>query len=994
MAEYFPATDVTPLAASMTVVDDVDIYLGIFAHRYGYVPPGCDTSIAEMEYNRAVERGIPCLIFLMHDDHPIKAADVETGQNATKLEVLKDRLLKEQVVHFFRSPQELRAQVIDSLAALRKEFSDAALTDAIQQVHSLHYISDIPSPPEPYIAHPYTLLQTQGLIGRQDELSRLTDWIVKPETFNQARILSVVAIGGMGKSALTWKWFNEIAPQIMRPLAGRIWWSFYESDASFENFVTRALAYVSGQSERQVKQEPLPLREQRLRAILDQQPFLVVLDGLERSLVAYARMDAPYIQDTDLDDQTANRVDAATGLSGSLRQSFVGRHQLRKTIDVRHGQFLRKLASVRASRMLISTRLYPADLQTPMNEPLKGCDAFSLPGLSDQDAIDLWQAFGAKGSRAVMLPVFRSFDKHPLLIQVLASEVANFRADPGNFDAWRMAHPDFNSFDLPLVQVQSHVLDIALRGLSPGEQRTLHVIAGFRMPASIDTLQALLIRTPNDGDASRDKKPFATLAELDATLTTLEDRGLLGWDRRANRYNLHPIVRGVTWSRLSSDAKADIYRALQVHFEAMPTVNWANVKNLEDLTLEDLTPATELYNTLIELGRYDDAFRVFRDRLSSSATLLYRLGASRQQIEIVERLFPDGTGGLPRLSRPEDRIFALNELAKGYHFSGQPGAAVPVFQRACDIGQPESSDRHNSHDDVYWEGNQRDLSENLYWLSDALRYSGRLREAESAVRDALMITRQRDERALEAASLYRLGLALTARGATDDGAKALKRSLRIWVSLEYPQDEGRVYAYLAELALYMRDPKARELADRAWELAQDLRFEADFIRAARLQGITALYFGDSSDCAIAYDHLNYALSHARTYNIVDEELPTLTALAELYCRQGHCKQAQEHLDEIWESAERGPYPLFCADALNILTQIERDRGNRDEAVAAATRAFNLSWCDGPPFAYHWGLIAARKLLAEMGVREPELPSFDASKFEPMPEVEIDPALPQ
>ena len=47
-------------------------------------------------------------------------------------------------------------------------------------------------------------------------------------------------------------------------------------------------------------------------------------------------------------------------------------------------------------------------------------------------------------------------------------------------------------------------------------------------------------------------KPFATDLELDAALNVLEDRGLLGWDRRANRYDLHPIVRGVAWNGLDA----------------------------------------------------------------------------------------------------------------------------------------------------------------------------------------------------------------------------------------------------------------------------------------------------------------------------------------------------------------------------------------------------------------------------------------------------------
>ena len=112
----------------------------------------------------------------------------------------------------------------------------------------------------------------------------------------------------MGKSALTWKWFNDIAPQEMKPLAGRLWWSFYESDATFENFVIRALAYVSKQTREDIQKLPPPEREEQLLSILDREPFLFVLDGLERILIAYARMDAARMTDDDLDQRTANIV--------------------------------------------------------------------------------------------------------------------------------------------------------------------------------------------------------------------------------------------------------------------------------------------------------------------------------------------------------------------------------------------------------------------------------------------------------------------------------------------------------------------------------------------------------------------------------------------------------------------------------------------------------------------------------------------------------------
>ena len=52
--------------------------------------------------------------------------------------------------------------------------------------------------------------------------------------------------------------------------------------------------------------------------------------------------------------------------------------------------------------------------------------------------------------------------------------------------------------------------------------------------------------------------------------------------------------------------------------------------------------------------------------------------------------------------------------------------------------------------------------------------------------------------------------------------------------------------------------------------------------------------------------------------------------------------------------------------------------------------FSLAWCDGPSYAYHWGLEAAKKHLDELGAPYPEMPPFDPSRYDPMPEVEIDP----
>lgn len=108
---------------SLSAVDRADIYLLILGHRYGYVPRvnnPAQVSIVELEYNRALELGIPCLAFIMDEDYPVKPNDIETGEGAVKLERFKSRLRARHIVRAFRSPEDLRANVIDGLSRSRQ----------------------------------------------------------------------------------------------------------------------------------------------------------------------------------------------------------------------------------------------------------------------------------------------------------------------------------------------------------------------------------------------------------------------------------------------------------------------------------------------------------------------------------------------------------------------------------------------------------------------------------------------------------------------------------------------------------------------------------------------------------------------------------------------------------------------------------------------------------------------------------------------------------
>lgn len=663
----------------------------------------------------------------------------------------------------------------------------------------------------------------------------------------------MVAIGGMGKSALTWKWFEDIAPNELPDLAGRMWWSFYESDAHFENFVVRALAYTAGMPEAEVRALPSPEREDRLLRTLDERPFLLVLDGLERILLAYARMDAAHLADDDLDQQTANAIADVHGLPDDVKETYLEKHRLRQCADPRAGAFLRRLTRLRASRVLVSTRLYPAELQTQAAAPLPGCRALFLRGLADDDALALWRAFiGSErsGTSEQLLPLFRTFDNYPLLLRALAGEIAAYRPAPGDFERWRQAHPSFDPAGLPLNNAKTHVLEFALRGLDETHRRVLHTLAAFRMPATWDTLCALL---------AGEGKPCANDQALDAVLTGLEDRGLVGWDRSANRYDLHPIVRGVVWAALNPSAKRDVYGALHTYFDAAPRPpEWDKVERIEDLT-----PVVELFDKLVGLGRHDDAFVIFRNHIDRAT--LWRLSASRLRRELLDRLFPDGLAAPPRLATAAAQSRTLSAMAHALHFGGEPSRALPLYRRALEIYEHEKD--------------MLNLAVGFRNLAAALWPAGHLYEAEITARRGLRIDRERTDLFREGISLLHAGTVLIARGEPSQSDHVLRRALAIWERENDQQGEGLVFAYLCQRHLWLGQPgEARPLAQRAWELAHAHQNEGDFIRAARMQGEAALRLGDLPPAA---DRLQHALTWARAVNFVAEELPALTALAEL-----------------------------------------------------------------------------------------------------------------
>lgn len=480
----------------------------------------------------------------------------------------------------------------------------------------------------------------------------------------------------------------------------------------------------------------------------------------------------------------------------------------------------------------------------------------------------------------------------------------------------------------------------------------------------METLRGLLL---SNGDV-KSESVFTSEAALDSALTVLEDKGLLGWDRTTNRYDLHPIIRAVVWNNVRIEEKNEILGSLREYFSAMPIVQYSEVDSIDDLKT-----SIGLFNSLIEMELYNDAYIVFKSNLDK--VTLKRLSASRLRIELLSLFFADNLQQSLLLTDSSKQSRVLSSLAQGFLYSGSPAKAIELFSRAKKVGKVD--------------GNYEERATIIFDEVFAHLHVGELQSLDALINSIVVLNEKENK---ESIRLYAL-IAFTKstrikKGVGALGNKITNNKVLLPTGSSTGSSRSMLNSLMSELSFfggnYLLSKTMAEEASKAEEANRD---ERDRVRAIRSLGLVFSYL-DNFDKA--EDRLFEALKAARVVDLVEEEIQTLTALAELHRRKNELAKAREYLDDIWDYAEEGPYPLFHADALNVLAQIEMDAGNTEDAIKAATKAYELAWCDGPPYAYHYGLENAKELLQKLDAPEPELPPFDPSQFEPMPEMpEID-----
>ena len=145
--ETLGARDERPQTECLRLVNEESQYfVGIYAHRYGYVADESDISITEAEYRAAGEANLKRFIYVVDPKTPWTPDYIDTGEAAKKLAHFKALLAKRHIFKAYTSPDNLAKNV---LADLGREVRSAQL----KQIDAIRTDS---SPAKPWTHDRYT----------------------------------------------------------------------------------------------------------------------------------------------------------------------------------------------------------------------------------------------------------------------------------------------------------------------------------------------------------------------------------------------------------------------------------------------------------------------------------------------------------------------------------------------------------------------------------------------------------------------------------------------------------------------------------------------------------------------------------------------------------------------------------------------------------------------------------------------------------------------
>ena len=467
--------------------------------------------------------------------------------------------------------------------------------------------SSIPISPRPYIVHPYGM--PKSFTGRIEEMNSLTEWFYLDHK-NPLYVLE--AIGGMGKTSLTWKWLQDEILNKPGEIEGIIWWSFY--DQGFEEFIIHLYQYCIPEEKRS-KQDKVD-QITAISTTLANHRFLIIMDGFERVLRGYGQMSAMYIQEGALSEDEIIEV--------------WDRHQ-RNPINPKTERLLERVCSGK-SKVIMTTRLFPSTL-----EDLAGVKHVKLLGLSKTDTIEFFKKENIQGTPEDMVNAAAIYGYHPLMLKLLSSSI--------NRSKTKDINEAFNKRIINQKEPQK-ILQTSFDVLNNDEK--------------IVSSSLSVLRTSFDFNAACSLLPQIVKEEVWSILYELRSLGFILYQELEQKFDFHPVMRSFLYDKLSN--KENVHELAITYFEAIPSKE-------EIVSVEDLQPIIELFHHLVKAKKYDDSFELFKYRL---ATILYhQLEEFGKIYELLDTLFLNGNPQNSLLNNPINIRDAALYLGNVYHRIGR-----------------------------------------------------------------------------------------------------------------------------------------------------------------------------------------------------------------------------------------------------------------------------------------------------------------------------------
>lgn len=719
-----------------------------------------------------------------------------------------------------------------------------------------------PLPPPPAIPVDISRLPTSGreLFGRKDELAFLDEaWESATTT-----VVSLVAWGGVGKSALVNRWLEGLAKQGWGGAARVFGWSFY-SQGSHENSATSADDFIDTAlrwfGDKNPTEGSAWDKGERLAELVRAEKTLLVLDGLEP--LQWLQGDEGRVKDPAL------------------------------------ATLLEHLAERNPGLVVITTRQHVAGL-----EDYKGAIDRKLDWLTPAAGRALLRTRGVAGDDASLEAMSASFENHALAVSLLA----RFLTQPGS--PGLAAIPARPRHDCkPEERAPRRVLAAFADTLGEGpERQVLRLLGLFDRPAAPDELRALRAAPAIAGLTDR----LEAAGAWESALARLRDLGLIAKAPKAGcaadgGLDAHPLVRTHFADDLPEAAAKAGHDRLYRHLTA-------KAKLLPD-TLAELRPLYLAIPHGVAAGHAQAVLeevywrRILRGDQSYSVK---KLGTHGADLAALATFFaPPWSRPLPALSGAA-RAFLLNAAGFCLRGLGRLAETVEPSQAALEMATQQQN----------WQNAARQADN----ICELLVTLGRLSEALTTGRQAVELADRCGgaffrmlTRATLADALHQSGEAAEA-GRWFVEAEAMQREWQPAYPLLY---SVRGFQYCD---LLLGQGQVGEVRRRSVQLIQ-WQQPSDSILDIALDHLSlGLAEAAAGEASAAAGSLECVVDGLRRAGVQDNLSRGLLARAAFRREQGQFGAAGRDLAEVRRIAGRGGMRLFLIDAELEEVRLRRAEG--------------------------------------------------------------------